>query len=330
MFPNLDPIYIILIGVALGWLIELFVEIFFWRPRKTSSTSADDLQKSKVKNSQLRLQLRLAARELERIENEHNRLHINLNDLHLTGQDGDEDYERTRHQRLSFEIDRSHQQLVRCLSKQKTRSRFSRHQVDQIIQALLLKMPQKGNVSVQVAQEPQSAAIKMLIGQWQQFLEGHFGIRQTSKNYEPRFKVSTKLIGEKEIDIDDREAKILFTVELVHKPDDPINFQLENVGITLHVDNDPKKRHQSIEIEGVTNGDVVIFSQQNQHTLSLESPLRRMLTIRTGAFSSQQRDTPSAVAGLKHYPLTIAYTVVPTDKALGRAQEIMQFAIGRD
>jgi len=128
-----------------------------------------------------------------------------------------------------------------------------------------------------------------------------------SAGWEGIFKISTRLLGEKEIDIDDREANLLLTLEM--KTIEPWEFKFLNLHVVLTVTS--TEPNHNISINGVTRGPLVLFDRADRHELFPGAALNKELTIKTGAFSSAQLNTDSALAGLKNYTVDIEYDVMP-------------------
>ncbi len=128
-----------------------------------------------------------------------------------------------------------------------------------------------------------------------------------SAGFEGMFKVSTRLLGEKEIDIDDRAANLLLTLEM--KTIEPWEFKFRNLHVVLMVES--TEPNQNISIDDVTEGPLILSDQGDGHELFPGAALNKELTIKTGAFSTDQLNADSAVAGLKNYKIDIEYDVMP-------------------
>lgn len=153
------------------------------------------------------------------------------------------------------------------------------------------------------APAPQSVAAAQALAAPEPCRDGNF----SSAGWQGLFKVSTRLVGDKEIDVDDREANLLFTLEM--KATEPWEFRLENVHVVLKLN--PAGRNQNIAIDGQTEGDLVLFDAQAGHRLFPGVVLSRQLKITTGAFSSRQFRAEPAEPGLKQYEVEIEYDLVP-------------------
>lgn len=116
----------------------------------------------------------------------------------------------------------------------------------------------------------------------------------------------------------------------INEEGEPVTYMLKNVGAILHVDDDPAKGLQNIEIDGITNGDVVLFDSHENHQMLVGTSLSRKLMVKTGDFSSEDRINLSAKAGLKNYSITISYAIVNLDDNWGEYTSSMQFEIGSD
>ncbi len=131
--------------------------------------------------------------------------------------------------------------------------------------------------------------------------------KYASAGWEGIFKISTRLLGEKEIDIDDREANILLTLEM--ETIDPWEFKFENLHVVLKVT--PTGPNQNISINGVTQGPLVLFDRADSHELFPGAALNKQLTLKTGVFSTDELNADSALEGLKKYDIDIDYDVIP-------------------
>lgn len=142
--------------------------------------------------------------------------------------------------------------------------------------------------------------------------------QHASVGWQGLFRVSTRLMGDREIDVDDREANLLFTLEM--KAVAPWEFHCHNLHVVLKIDPaDPS--HRNIAIHGVTAGELVLFHRDDGHHLAPGSTLSRQLKIATGAFSSHRFTAQPALPGLKHYAVEIEYDLEP---AAGNAENTTQ------
>jgi len=132
-------------------------------------------------------------------------------------------------------------------------------------------------------------------------------VRSSSAGWEGLFRISTRLIGAREIDVDDRQASILFTLEIDSRQ--PWEFRLENVHVVLKLNQN--EDHQNMAIDGQTTGDLIIFDAQDGHILFPGMALSKQLQISTGAFSSDTLLADSAEPGLKQYEVEIEYDLFP-------------------
>jgi hypothetical protein len=151
--------------------------------------------------------------------------------------------------------------------------------------------------------------------------------KYSSKGWEKIFMVSTRVLGEKEIDIDDRETNILFTLEM--KNIEPWEFKLVNLEVTLVLtpsltepDPDPDIKflvgnNDNIAVDlpdttsRTTTGTLNIFTKKDKVELFPGAALNKQLTIRTGAFSATNFSNDPAISGVHRYKVEIDYDLVP-------------------
>ncbi|MEM8858842.1 MAG: hypothetical protein AAGD96_11005 [Chloroflexota bacterium] len=153
--------------------------------------------------------------------------------------------------------------------------------------------------------------------------------------WEGAFKVSTRLLKDKEIDIDDREAELLFTLEMKDDTKNPIGYKLEDVEVILDLGKGKTQGYQSINIEGKTSGEVTLITKEDQKELFPGAAINKRLTVKTGAFSSDKWNSPSAEPGLKEYDIKIRYNMVsikdgPEDRVRSRVVSPAFFYVGSD
>jgi hypothetical protein len=128
------------------------------------------------------------------------------------------------------------------------------------------------------------------------------------------FQVSTRLLGEKEIDIDDRQTNLLFTLEML--PVERWEFKLENVEVTLIIDPDNKPEQKNIAIgiapdNMMSKGRLILIPQGAKRELFPGAALNVQLIVRTGVFSSKELNGESAVKGIRDYDVEIEYDLMP-------------------
>lgn len=170
-----------------------------------------------------------------------------------------------------------------------------------------------------------------------------------SRGYQGLFRLTTLVIGdeydpakgdysEKEIDVDDRDVKLMFTLEMAD--DSPWRFRATDldVAITLRsftgdfadVSGETAKQ-QRITLDEQNEGVLQVFSPEEQLEIFPGGALHRILTVKTGIFSTPDLTEVSANPGLKEFPVTISYDLKPFDNdAHGTAELTAIFVVASD
>lgn len=127
------------------------------------------------------------------------------------------------------------------------------------------------------------------------------------------FRVTTQLVAgpsslpEREIDIDDREAHLLVTLEMASTA----NFQWKATKLELDLVVDNKGDNANIAIDGVTNGVVNLITAAQDREIFPGGALYVTVKVETGAFSSPQLQNQSAKPGTKNFPMKLRYVLEP-------------------
>lgn len=165
------------------------------------------------------------------------------------------------------------------------------------------------------------------------------------------FEVTTRLMGEREIDVQDRGAKIRLTIKMM--PQEKKNIVLKDVKAILHLpdktsfkkDGFYKSRAAeayqqiSIGVMGGNNefpalyaseGELVVYEMPVDEGLLEGGQLEKILHVRTGVFSKDAlENSAAALAGLKEFWLEIRYRAVE----IGAPEETsldMYFEVAKD
>lgn len=170
-----------------------------------------------------------------------------------------------------------------------------------------------------------------------------------SRGYQGLFRFTTLVIGdeydpargdysEKEIDVDERDVKLLFTIEMAD--DSPWRFRATNLDVSVvlrsftgdfsDVSGDTAKE-QRIAINEQNEGVVQVISPDEGLEIFPGGALHKILKLQTGIFSTPDLNEPSATAGVKEFPVTISYDLEPFDNdSHGTAQLSAIFVVASD
>lgn len=128
------------------------------------------------------------------------------------------------------------------------------------------------------------------------------------------WRVQTRLAGgatgDKEIDIDDRQASLLVSIEMASAVD--WDWKATNFKAVLEVnDTNP---NENISLDDISTGPLVLFD----HTLPSDPDevfpgvsLQKLITVRTGLFSDNALNRQSASPGTKNYTIKLTYNLEP-------------------
>jgi hypothetical protein len=137
------------------------------------------------------------------------------------------------------------------------------------------------------------------------------------------WRIQTRLIGrparrsDKEIDVDDREARVLVSIEMSSEGD--WDWKATKFKAVLEVDE--TSPNENISIEDTNSGPVVLFD----HTLP-DDPnevfpgvaIQKVINVKTGLFSSADLNRQSASPGTKNYVVTLSYDLEPIVGSTGQ------------
>ncbi|MGD1895743.1 MAG: hypothetical protein ACFB16_02205 [Phormidesmis sp.] len=132
------------------------------------------------------------------------------------------------------------------------------------------------------------------------------------------FRLTTQLVAgpgksahEREIDIDDREAYLLITLEMASAA----SFQWKATNVELDLIVDSTGENTSIAIEGTTNGTVPLVQPvqlpEQPPEIFPGGALYFTVKVETGLFSSPTLSNQSAKAGVKNFPVKLKYDLEP-------------------
>lgn len=130
------------------------------------------------------------------------------------------------------------------------------------------------------------------------------------------WRVQTRLIGspadrsDKEIDVDDREAKVLLSIEMSSEGD--WDWKATKFKAVLEVDE--TSPNENISINDTNSGPIVLFD----HTRPGDPPevfpgvaVQTIINVKSGLFSSPQLNRQSASPGTKNYLVRLSYDLEP-------------------
>lgn len=142
--------------------------------------------------------------------------------------------------------------------------------------------------------------------------------------------MSTRLVGEREIDVDDRQARVLFTLEMLETGLPAIIAH--DLHVTVALSDLPPNENIDIAVFGredqpAEDGRLVVFHRNEHLSLRPGEALTRELMVRTGAFSSPDLSRGPAVPGPKHYDVSIEFQIEP---GLGKASSDMVIHVTHD
>lgn len=170
-----------------------------------------------------------------------------------------------------------------------------------------------------------------------------------SRGYQGLFRLTTLVIGdeydpeqahysEKEIDVDDRDVKLLFTLEMAD--DSPWRFRATDLDVTITLRSftgdfadvsGETAAEQQILLDDQGDGVLSVFDADEHLEIFPGGALQRIINVKTGIFSTPELTAPSANAGLKEFPVTITYELRPFDNdAHGNAQLTAIFVVASD
>lgn len=131
--------------------------------------------------------------------------------------------------------------------------------------------------------------------------------------YSGPIKISTFVKGEREIDVDDREAQLTIQLELMDTV--PYALQAEDLVVTLQFDFSDPNKNDSVTLGGQDKGPYELIKLADGVTLRPGDVLERFVTIRTGMFikSPYDKNTKSAKPGRKDIDVDLAYTLAPVN-----------------
>jgi hypothetical protein len=127
------------------------------------------------------------------------------------------------------------------------------------------------------------------------------------------FRLTTQLLAEpggsteREIDIDDREAHLLVTLEMASTAS--FQWKTTNVELDLIVDNTGD--NANIAINGVMNGTVPLVTAAQGLEIFPGNAIHVTAKVETGAFSSVTLENQSATEGTKNFPVKLRYDLEP-------------------
>ncbi len=150
-----------------------------------------------------------------------------------------------------------------------------------------------------------------------------------SVGYSGPIKITTSLPGEEEIDIDDREAQLTITLEMLATA--PYALRAENLTVTLKFD----FTGQSIAIGGLQVDPSYQLIPPPGIILRPGVPVTYAVKIETGVFSVTPKviGTPSATPGRKEVDVLLEYDLVPDTTTGTNTLEhdlTMQFVVAID
>lgn len=130
------------------------------------------------------------------------------------------------------------------------------------------------------------------------------------------WRIQTRLIGrparraDKEIDIDDREARVLVSIEMSSAGD--WDWKATKFKAVLVVDE--TSPNENISINDTNSGEVVLFdhTQPNDpHEVFPGVAIQKMINVKSGLFSSPELNRQSASPGTKNYVVKLSYDLEP-------------------
>jgi hypothetical protein len=130
------------------------------------------------------------------------------------------------------------------------------------------------------------------------------------------WRVQTRLIGQpanradKEIDIDDREARVLVSIEMSSEGD--WDWKATKFKAVLEVDE--TSPNENISIDDTNSGPLVLFDHVRPDDPSEVFPgvaLQKIIDVKTGLFSSVDLNRQSASPGTKNYVVKLSYDLEP-------------------
>lgn len=130
------------------------------------------------------------------------------------------------------------------------------------------------------------------------------------------WRVQTRLIGkpadsaDKEIDVDDREAQVLVSIEMSSEGD--WDWKATKFKAVLEVDE--TSPNENISINDTNSGPIVLFDHTRPDDPSEVFPgvaVQTIVNVKSGLFSSPQLNRQSASPGTKNYLVRLSYDLEP-------------------
>lgn len=130
----------------------------------------------------------------------------------------------------------------------------------------------------------------------------------------PDYDPSTEEFSEKEIDIDERYARVQVTIEMANNT--TWRYRATNLKVVLKLQDYGNRNvsalDQNISIDGKSalNDTLVLFDGAE---LFPGQALHRIVTVKTGIFSTDAYNRQAATPGEKEFPVTVTYKLEPFD-----------------
>lgn len=130
------------------------------------------------------------------------------------------------------------------------------------------------------------------------------------------FRLTTQLVAlrnanlsEREIDVDDREAHLLTTLEMASSAS--FQWKATNVQLELIVDN-TRPENRNIAINETANGTVILVDAAEGREIFPGGKINFTVKVETGIFASRNlSNNQSATEGTKNFPVKLKYDLEP-------------------
>lgn len=131
----------------------------------------------------------------------------------------------------------------------------------------------------------------------------------------PDYDPETKEYSEKEIDVDERSARLQITIEMSDQM--AWRYRATHLHVELHLNDLAKPEvtalDQNIAINDQSTGKLVLFDRADNIEIFPGQALHRIVTVKTGVFSTLAYNRQAATAGEKEFPVTVTFDLEPFD-----------------